>query len=253
VLSGQPPGSDPGALYSLGRQVCHEINAQLQSYIEEDLRLSSKLELELEKIYRRFFLPYVRTPSGSREADEGVSARGRAKGYAGMILPESEEEISTTDLEHDSNLEIVGMEAVRRDWTELAKKFQIQLLRMVFQNFPLESIQQYIREVIEDLYGSRLDQDLVYVKALRKPTSEYKRSLPPHVKAASQLDVADQRGLIRFLWTKDGPQPESKLSSDIDYDHYVEKQLKPIAAMFAEALHTDLQHLIDMDNQLWLF
>ena len=33
----------------------------------------------------------------------------------------------------------------------------------------------------------------------------------------------------------------------------IEKQLKPIAAMFTDALQTDIEHLIDVDNQLWLF
>jgi len=251
VLSGQPRGTDPQALYSLGWEVCREINTLLHQYVEEDLELSSKLELELEKIYSRFFLPHVRGSSGKTE--EASSVRGRAKGYAGMVLAEAEESTELPAPSDDSTLEIVGMEAIRRDWTALAKEFQIKLLRMVFQSVPLESIQQYIGGVVEHLYAGDLDQDLIYVKALRKPTGEYKRALPPHVKAAFQLDVADQKGLIRFFWTKDGPQPESRCPSPIDYDHYVEKQLKPIASMFAEALQTDIEHLIDVDNQLWLF
>jgi DNA polymerase-2 len=170
-----------------------------------------------------------------------------------MVLPEDDNSTEPSVSADDSTLEIVGMEAIRRDWTTLAKKFQIKLLKMVFQGVQLERTRQYIREVIEQLYAGDLDQDLVYVKALRKPVGEYKRTLPPHVKAASQLDVADQKGLIRFFWTKDGPQPESRCSSPIDYDHYVEKQLKPIATMFTEALQTDIEHLIDVDNQLWLF
>jgi DNA polymerase-2 len=259
VLSGRPQGTSPDELYALGRKVCQEINAQLNRYIEEDLRLRSKLELELEKIYSRFFLPHVRGSSAAgrkpREGDteEVSSGRGRAKGYAGMVLAEVEKSTNPPMRVDDSELEIVGMEAIRRDWTALAKGFQVNLLKMVFQDVPLESIQQYVKEIVERLFAGELDRDLVYVKALRKPTGEYKRTLPPHVKAASQLDAADQKGLIRYYWTKDGPQPESRCSSPIDYDHYVEKQLKPIATMFTDALKTDIEHLIDMDNQLWLF
>jgi DNA polymerase-2 len=256
VLSGRPLGTEPRALYELGRRVCQEINTELQRYIEENLKLSSKLELELEKVYCRFFLPQVRGSIQSRATREGEAAespqtRGRAKGYAGMLLAEKSEgfPVSVEDLA----LEIVGMEAIRRDWTEMAKDFQVRMLHMVFQNRPLQTIREYIKEVIENLYAGRLDHKLVYIKALRKPTRDYKRSLPPHVKAASQLDVTEQRGLIRYLWTKDGPQPEERQSSPVDYDHYVEKQLKPIASMFTEALKTDIDHLINVDNQLWLF
>ena len=98
-----------------------------------------------------------------------------------------------------------------------------------------------------------MDHQLVYRKALRKPISAYTRSRPPHVKAAALLDPADQHGLIRYLMTQEGPQPQGRLTSPPDYKHYIEKQIKPIATTFTDALETDLEQLFGSERQLWLF
>ena len=83
----------------------------------------------------------------------------------------------------------------------------------------------------------------MYRKALRKPVAEYTRNTPPHVKAAELLEPGERRGLIRYLITVAGPQPAGRLSAPIDYGHYVDKQLKPIASAFTETLGTDLETL----------
>ena len=44
-----------------------------------------------------------------------------------------------------------------------------------------------------------------------------------------------------------------QLADELDCAHYVERQLKPIAAIFVEALGTDLERLFEGVRQLWLF
>jgi len=107
--------------------------------------------------------------------------------------------------------------------------------------------------VVKDLFAGRLDHTLVYRKALRKPVDSYTRSTPPHVKAAALLDPGSRRGLIRYLVTTQGPQPLGRLSAPIDYEHYLEKQLKPIASTFTEVLGADLYQLFGAGRQLSLF
>ena len=41
-------------------------------------------------------------------------------------------------------------------------------------------------------------------------------------------------GVIRYLIKRDGPQPEGKLTSPIDYGHYIEKQVRPIVKTIAQ-------------------
>jgi DNA polymerase-2 len=110
-----------------------------------------------------------------------------------------------------------------------------------------------IKDLIGALYRGELDDRLVYRKALRKPISAYTRSTPPHVKAAALLPRSEQRGLIRYLMTREGPQPLGRVSAPIDYDHYLERQLVPIASAFTEVLKTDLESLFGRGGQLWLF
>ena len=73
------------------------------------------------------------------------------------------------------------------------------------------------------------------------------------MQAAKKLDAADQQGVIEYLWTNSGPQPVVKLSSPIDYDHYLQKQLKPIAEGIAIILNTDLTTLFTNTLQTDLF
>lgn len=226
-----------------GTDICRFVNKHLDIFIEKEYGLKSFLELEYEKIYSCFFLPPVRTESGS-------GRKGRAKGYAGLIS-------YNNSLENDiaKHIEIKGMEAVRRDWTDLSHDFQINMLALIFKSATQEQIIAYIKELLNDLFAGKLDEKLVYRKALRKPLSHYTKNSPPHVKAAAMLPANEQRGVIRYLITKDGPQPEKKISSPIDYQHYIDKQVKPILWTFTETnvLSIPGEELFDPDKQLFLF
>ena len=243
VLSGMAGDTSGEALGQASSRLCDRVNEALDLFIEESYGVHSYLELEFEKTYFRFFLPPVRTAAAS----ERNAARGRAKGYAGLLVP-----VDQIDATH-SDLEIRGMEAVRRDWTDLAKGFQIGLLMLVFRDAGLDDIRSFIRSIQNDLLEGKLDQRLVYRKFLRKPVSKYTHAKPPHVRAAAMLDPREQRGLISYVWTVDGPQPADKKTSAPDYNHYVEKQLKPICQSFIDVLHTNMKTLFGGKEQLELF
>ena len=220
-----------------GEEICRLVNEALEKHLIESYGVEPRLTLIFEKRYSRFFLPPLR-------GGDGRTKKGRAKGYAGAEgSPDCGE----------NRIEVKGMEAVRRDWTDLAHEFQIRLLELLFLKRPLQDIQLYIKELVGALYRGDLDKKLVYRKALRKSISDYTRSTPPHVKAAALLPPSEQRGLIRYLVTREGPQPEGRVSAPIDYDHYLERQLMPIASAFTEVLKTDLDALFGQGGQLWLF
>jgi len=202
------------------------------------------MELEFEAAYRRFFLPPMRTVTA--DADEEAEGRGRAKGYAGLRVVASGETESET-------LEVVGMEAVRHDWTPLAQELQREILDRVFHDAPTGAIQELVQEVLRNLRAGRLDEKLVYRKSLRKPVEAYTRSSPPHVRAAALLPPEERSGLIRYLWTIEGPQPESRLTSRPDYEHYVEKQLLPIVESIGPYIGLETDTLFSPGGQLGLF
>lgn len=183
-----------------------------------------------------------------------MGAKGRAKSYAGLqALAPAGAPGASTAASYRERIEIKGLEAVRRDWTDLAHEFQLRLLELLFRREALAAFREYVATVLRDLAAGRLDGQLVYRKALRKPVADYTRNTPPHVKAAELLEPGERRGLIRYLITVAGPQPAGRLAAPIDYGHYVDKQLKPIASAFTETLGTDLETLFGGERQLSLF
>jgi DNA polymerase-2 len=203
-----------------GASLCVQVDRALKNHLEERYGLESRLELEFEKYYERFLLPPMRG-----------SEKGRAKGYAGWLVDAQ-----------GGRLEIIGMEAVRRDWTALAQKLQRRLLELLFSNARVGEIEACVSEWVRSLRAGERDDELVYHKSLRKPVSEYTRNVPPHVQAAKMLPKP--RGVIHYVVTHEGPQPLGHLCGRPDYDHYVEKQIEPLVRTIAQVYPIDLDATI---------
>ena len=208
-----------------GTEICRLVNHELAKHLETEFGVYSRLELEFEKLYKKLFLPPSR----------GSESRGRAKGYAGMLLKGDHEE-----------LQIVGMEAVRRDWTKLSHDFQKDLLALLFSDSPAAKIEQYILNLVEQVRSGQKDDDLVYRKALRKPVEAYTKTTPPHVKAARLLP--NPPGVIHYVMTIRGPQPVGYQTDSMDYSHYINKQIKPIVETIAPFCDLNVQKAFSGDQ-----
>lgn len=151
-----------------------------------------------------------------------------------------------------------GLETVRTDWTPLAQQFQQELYLRIFRNEPY---QEYVRETIDKLMAGELDTQLVYRKRLRRPLSEYQRNVPPHVRAARLADEENHkrgrplqyqnRGTIKYVWTTNGPEPLDYQRSPLDYEHYLTRQLQPVAEGILPFIEDNFATL--MTGQLGLF
>jgi len=187
---------------SNGERIASELNGYWRKRLKADYKVTSFLELEFEKYYSRFIL----TPLRGGE-------QGAKKRYTGLLKINGEEEI-----------EFVGMEFVRSDWTKLAKEFQVQLYLKIFNG---EEIADWLRSIVHKVNRGAFDDKLVYRKRLRKEIDEYQKSSPPHVRAARMINK--RSGTVEYVITKRGPVPIELTHGDLDYQHYIEKQLKPIA------------------------
>ncbi|MBI4979038.1 MAG: DNA polymerase II [Spirochaetes bacterium] len=185
-----------------GHRIAGEINAWLTEMLRERFGADSALELEFESHNRHFLLPAARGGEG-----------GSKKHYCGAVEKDGKLILSFT-----------GMESVRSDWTDLAKDFQQEL---VLRLFTKRSIEGYILSVVRELRKGALDAKLIYRKRIRKGADEYTKIMPPHVVAAKLLGKPVR--VIRYCITVKGPQPVDRRTAPFDYDHYVEKQLRPIA------------------------
>jgi DNA polymerase-2 len=189
----------------IGQQLAEKLNYWWRERLADKFKIESFLEIEFETHFLKFIMPTIRG-----------SEKGSKKRYAGLIR------------KHDE-LSIVfkGLETVRTDWTRLARDFQQELYRRIFHD---ETYEQYIREVADDLMHGQFDEQLFYRKRIRRPLHEYQKNVPPHIQAARKLPRGKQkRSWIRYVITVNGPEPEGHVVSKLDYEHYLMKQLKPIA------------------------
>jgi DNA polymerase-2 len=185
-----------------GNNIARELNSYWSSRLKDKFGVKSYLELDYEKYYRKFII----TPARGTET-------GAKKRYAGLVVEDGKE-----------NLEFVGMEFVRSDWTKLAKEFQVELYERVLYN---KEIINWMNSFVDKVYKGEFDEKLVYRKRLRKDVEEYVKNVPPQVRAARML--SDVGSTVYYIITKRGPVPIELVPKDIDYQHYIEKQLKPIA------------------------
>lgn len=204
------------------------VSTDLTQLLRDDFHVESFLDLALQKVYSRLLLPELRH-----------RAEGSKKRYAGLLLTE-----------HGSEIDIVGLEAVRRDASPLVRRFQRELLEHVFHDQPTES---FVRGFVANLRAGRNDAELVLQKSLRKPLEAYTKTTPPHVKAARRSQDAPGR-TIAYIVTKHGPEPMDTLTAPPDYEHYIVKELRPVADSILRLVGSrDFDDMIGAPKQLSLF
>ena len=199
----------------IGQQLANKINAWWRAMLKQQHGLECHLEIEFDTHFQKFFMPTIRgTEMGSK------------KRYAGlMVNAKGEEEVIYR-----------GLEVARSDWTPLAQQFQKGLFLRIFKDEPY---QDFVRDYARKTLSGDFDELLVYRKRLRHRLDEYKVNVPPQVRAARLADEYNQShhrplryqngGWISYVMTTGGPEPLEAMRSNIDYDHYLTKQLQPIA------------------------
>ncbi len=222
----------------LGAELRSYINDKWQYRLKRDFNIESQLDIEFETHFTKFLMPTIR---GINTVKDQKSI-GTKKRYAGV-----------------SNGELIfkGLETVRSDWTDLSKDFQQELYRLIFNDKPIE---QYIKKIVDELKQGLHDERLIYKKKIRRNLSDYLNT-PPHIKAAllanqklkelGNKPTYKHRSLIRYVITLDGVQPVEFHTSKLDYDFYVEKQLKPIADDILPFIGKDFESIAG--DQMGLF
>ena len=218
---------DPEQARERGQELAMALNADLDRHIADRWRVASRLELEFEKLYLKLFLPRARH-----------STRGASKRYAGLLGGANADSI-----------EFVGMEVVRRDWTALAKQVQREMYQRLFAD---QSVDAYLADVVKRVRSGELDSALVYRKNLRKDADEYTATTPPHVVAARKSTQPPGR-LISYVMTTAGAEPLDDVRHPLDREHYVQKQVKPVAEPVLATLGLDFERVIGDSRQLDLY
>jgi len=187
-------------------------------------KLPGIIELEFRNLYKGGIFV-------AREKDkEGVGAKKR---YALV--------------DYEGNLEIRGFETVRRDWCELSKRIQREVLVTILRDRNPAKAVKLVRDTIEKLKAGKIElDDLAIFEQITRPLSAY-QAIGPHVKAAMK---ALQRGhpvgegsVIAFVITKgkgsisDRAEPlEDIKQNQYDPDYYINNQVLPAAMRVLKAL-----------------
>jgi DNA polymerase II len=221
-------GPSENAAAVRGRALAETFTRTIGEELAREFRVESHLELRFESHYLRFLMPTIRG-----------SDRGSKKRYAGTVRKAG-----------SIGLVVRGLEAVRMDWTPLARRVQQELLRRVFFDEPFEP---WLEQVARDLADGLLDDELVYRKRLRRELGEYaQEGAPPHVRAARMLEGHSESATeVEYVITLQGPEPLKTRSSPIDYVHYLEKQLSPVCDIVLPFLGTSFAKIAGLQRTLF--
>jgi DNA polymerase-2 len=221
----------------IGQALVAHVNQWWREHVQQEYGLQSVLELQFETHYKRFLMPTI------RGAEEGSKKR-----YAGLV----------TRADGSDEMVYKGLETVRTDWSLLARQFQQELYSRIFLRKPY---QDYVRDYVRKTLAGEFDDRLIYRKRLRRSLDDYERNVPPHVRAARLADEYNDRqgrprqyqngGWISYVITVAGPEPLEVRSAPIDYDHYITRQLQPVADAILPFVDDDFSTLVG--GQLGLF
>jgi len=159
-------------------------------------------------------------------------------------------------LSDHGELEVVGMEAIRGDWSNLARNVQNEVLNLVLQDGNPAKARSYVKSLIKDLESAKVPKSsLVIWKTLTKRPDEYEVNAP-HVEVARKMakegwsvTVGDKVGFI--VTKKPGKlyqkaEPHFKVSLDqVDYNYYVHNQIIPAAARVLEVFGIHEEDLLE--------
>jgi DNA polymerase I/DNA polymerase-2 len=199
---------------------------KIETKAEEFLKTINKslpgiLELELQGIYEKgLFVP------------QRLGAYVAKKRYA--------------LIDKKGSLIIRGLETVRRDWCNLARNLQHDVIRLVLSGREKEAVEE-VRTTVEKIKKRKIDlRDIAITTQLGKSLEEYKATAP-HIAVARKLEkegheVREGMFLSFIITNREGSisekaEPTDKVGlSDYDIDYYLNNQLIPVALRVLQVL-----------------
>ena len=178
---------------------------QLIEFVERNLGF----EIKIDKIYRRVFFTEAK------------------KRYAGLL--------------YDGRIDIVGFEAVRGDWCELAKEVQWNVAEVILKTGNVNKAIEYVRETSRMLRQGKVPlEKLIIWKTLSKRLEEYEHEAPHvvaarrAVKAGYKVSTGDKIGYVIVkgrgrISQRAYPYFMIDDYGVIDKDYYIDHQLIPAA------------------------
>lgn len=166
-------------------------------------------------------------------------------------------------IDENGELEIRGFETVRRDWCDLAKNVQHEVLKIILKEKNPDKAVNFVRDVIKRIKEGKvkLDELIIYTQ-LTMPLSEYKQ-IAPHVRVAMKMKQRKKpviEGMVvEYIITKgsgsisERAEPVEDVKEDqYDPDYYINNQVLPAAMRVLQALNITEEDVLNMVGQIKL-
>lgn len=207
------------------------LNSRVETFLKKvNKMLPEIMELDLQGIYTRgIFIP------------RGVGPGTAKKRYA--LIDEK------------GVLTVRGLEKVRRDWSNIAKDTQEEVLKLILKKKDVKGAVKHVKKVINDLKKGKIPlKDLTIYEQLVKNIDEYKAK-SPHVSAAKKMKDSGEDVypgmIIMFAIIKgkgsvsDRAEPIEQVKlSDIDQKYYIGRQIIPAALRVLTVLNVTEEDLL---------
>jgi DNA polymerase elongation subunit (family B) len=216
---------------NIGNNLSSDLNSFYIKLLE-----SFNIDMENRKIEMKF------EKVASRIIFVGDEKRGTKKRYAGIQTWEEGKKV-------DNKFFAKGLELVRTDWSNFAKRLQKEVIMQVFSDKIPEEIGGFIlreREKVEKKELSK--EDLVISQMLTKKLEEYKTDIP-HVKVAKEMlnrgkEVWTGQKIRMIFINKDKkvePIIPDDFKGDYDDEYYWNNKIYPPCERILKAVHPEFR------------
>ena len=213
---------------------------QTQGFLNKlNHQLPGIMELELEGFFKRGLWVTTRA---------GIS--GAKKKYA--LIDEK------------NKLKIRGFETVRRNWCQLARNLQNEVIKEILEDGDEKRALNRVKETIKKIKERKINKNLLIIKTqLKKPLSEYKATTPHIIAAKKMIEKKipiDEGNLILYYIAETSGKsklvrekvklPDEKGEYDIEY--YLERQILPAVENILQVFNVNINEIIDGRKQTTL-
>ncbi len=168
-------------------------------------------------------------------------------------------------LDEKDRIKIRGFETVRRDWCNLAREVQNNVIKLVLEKGDEKEAVTYVKDIVDKVKTRKVSkQDLIIRTQLKKSISEYK-SISPHVIAAKKMKeqsiAVDEGNLIEY-YIAENKDKKCKLVRDrvklpeedgkYDVNYYLERQILPAVENIFQIFNIDINSVLDRKKQMTL-
>ncbi len=168
-------------------------------------------------------------------------------------------------MEEDGRLIVKGLETKRRDWANIAKETQKEVLMLILKEKNVKKAVDLVRKKIKDVKEGHVGkEDLVIYTKLTRSVDSYIQKKEPHVaavKRAINKGINFEEGdIIPYIVTKNGREINEKTmvaelvkEGDYDANYYIDNQILPAVMRIMEAMNYSEDELKGMEKQMKLF